>query len=659
MDVLEPGTHVTDKVTLSRLLGEGAMGSVWVADHETLETEVAVKFIAEHATRNRKDAVERFTREATAAAQIKSPHVVQMFDHGVMAGGTPYIVMEMLEGQSLHDRIDETGPLSIDDTSLVLKHMASALTVGHKLGVIHRDIKPHNIFLVDTPGELFAKVLDFGVAKRVGQREKGEELTEPGTIVGTPQYISRDLIMSGRHMKIDQLVDLWSLTVVIYKSLTAELPFDGESIAQICSALAAGVFKRPSRLREGLPRRYDRWFAKAFHNSPAERFQSAEELAASFDALRDAPEPEESEAIADDADGHEDVAVSPTGPTQRTGISPARVALFVLGGLALGIVLALTLFPASRSTTGPAATTLPSGSPAAASISRPPLSAAGSVAAPPEPPPSATASATPSASSDPTAALLANKRRHEVAVPAGKVWMGCIVDGDLDCDDDELPLRQVAVDAFYFDKLEVRVVDYARCLQAGYCSPRRLKGYALEGGVYVRSKKCNWRQMHRERHPINCVSHAQAASYCDWKDSRLPTEAEWERAARGDDRRRFPWGDAYANCLLTVMTEEGDEGCGKKQSWTTGSKARDSSPFGARDLAGNVREWVADWYAADYYDGAPLENPKGPKTGVQRVARGGSFGTAVSKLMRISNRDRYDPKTRSIHVGFRCARSAQ
>lgn len=645
VDVLERGTKVTANVTLSRLLGEGAMGSVWVADHKTLETEVAVKFIAEHVTKSRTDAVERFTREATAAAQIKSPHVVQMFDHGVMAGGTPYIVMEMLEGVSLHDRIAEEGPLCIEDTGLMLTHVASALTVAHKLGVIHRDIKPHNIFLIDTPGQLFAKVLDFGVAKRIGEkRDRRDELTEPGTIVGTPQYVSRDLIMSGQHKNIDERVDLWSLAVVAYKSLTGALPFDGDSIGEICTALAAGRFQPPSRHREDLPRRYDRWFARALNNDPAERFDTAEKVAESFNALLDADDPE------DDEDEPAERATRVTTPTAAAPRSTLTIGGFVVAGLAIGVAVALTMTRPTETPTdssgsasvapSPSSDPAPSVAPVAVASTAPSTTATSlaSAAAPPAVPPR-------------------HPRAHEVAIAAGKVWMGCLDDGDLDCDDDELPLREVAVDGFYLDRTEVRVVDYARCVVAGYCSTRRLKGYALDGGSFTRSNKCNWEQPYREKHPINCVSHAEAASYCSWKESRLPTEAEWERAARGDDRRRYPWGDEHANCLYTVMTEEGDQGCGKNLSWSAGMKAKDASPFGARDLAGNVREWVADWYAADYYAKAPAANPRGPSQGTKRVARGGSFGTAVSKLMRISNRESYEPSTRSIHVGFRCART--
>jgi formylglycine-generating enzyme required for sulfatase activity len=275
-------------------------------------------------------------------------------------------------------------------------------------------------------------------------------------------------------------------------------------------------------------------------------------------------------------------------------------------------------------------------------------------------PPAVTTAAAPASvasSAEPPAPPALAPRAHEVLVPAGQVWMGCIDDGDLDCDDDELPLEQVSVDAFVIDRTEVRVVDYARCVVAGMCSARRLKGYSLDGGPYVESPKCNWQQMRRERHPINCLTHDDATRYCEYAGARLPTEAEWVRAARGDDKRQNPWGDAAATCLFAVMTEEGDEGCGQRASWMVAQKAKDTSPFGVRDMAGNVREWVADWYAADAYRHSPANNPAGPAEGKKRVAMGGSFGIAVPRLMRISNRASYTPATRSIHVGFRCARS--
>jgi len=226
-----------------------------------------------------------------------------------------------------------------------------------------------------------------------------------------------------------------------------------------------------------------------------------------------------------------------------------------------------------------------------------------------------------------------------------------------ECDDDERPGRSVWVDAFVIDRTEVRVADFARCVQGGGCAEQNLRGYQLEGGGFVLSSKCNWRQPHRERHPMNCVSWTQALSYCEWAKKRLPTEAEWERAARGDDQRLFPWGDDPAGCSITVMAEGGDDGCGNGGTWPVGAKARDVGPFGTFDMAGNVREWVADWYDPAYYRDGPDKNPRGPANGTRRVARGGGWGNVVGRFLRASAREGHDPKMRSIHVGFRCARS--
>ena len=110
--------------------------------------------------------------------------------------------------------------------------------------------------------------------------------------------------------------------------------------------------------------------------------------------------------------------------------------------------------------------------------------------------------------------------------------------------------------------------------------------------------------------------------------------------------------------MFAVMADEGDDGCGRKSSWAVGYKIRDRSPFGVLDLAGNVREWVADWYRADYYPNAPNESPSGPEHGTRRVTRGGGWGNVAPHLLRVSARQRHEPRTHSVHVGFRCARSA-
>jgi serine/threonine protein kinase len=634
----EAGIQVTDNVTLVRRIGEGAMGEVWIAEHETLKTQVAVKFIANEVAQSREDAMERFTREARAAAQIKSPHVVQMFDHGVTEDGTPYIVMELLDGVSLHERLEEEGPLSPVDTGAILTQVGKALTAAHGHGIFHRDIKPHNIFLQDHLGEIHVKVLDFGIAK---QSRLSRELTEPGTIVGTPQYVSRDLIMHGDQKTVNEQVDLWSMSVVAYKCLTASLPFDGDTIGKICAALAAGDFTPPSERRDDLGRRWDNWFKRAFDSEPENRFDSPKELSDSFRAVAGAWESGEPE---DDEQPESEVE-----PERAQPPSPSRFPLFVVitVGVAIGLGIGFANYQSdpqtvARPTTTATATTNTATS-TAASVSASASTSASTSAT--------TAALLPSAAKDPKAADM-------VLVPKGKLWMGCHMDRDLECDADEVPGRIVLIDAFHIDRTEVSVLAYAQCVIANDCSERRLMGYAIDGANFVTSTRCNWKGGARERHPMNCISHAQAARFCEWRDARLPTEAEWERAARGDDKRRYPWGGEPATCLYAVMAEEQDNGCGKNSTWPVGSQPHDVSPFGALDMAGNVREWVADWYDKHYYRKRVVNNPKGPDHGSRRVARGGGWGNTVGRFLRVSRRESEDPGSRNMHLGFRCARDA-
>jgi eukaryotic-like serine/threonine-protein kinase len=633
---LRAGIQVTDNVTLVEEIGGGAMGSVWLGEHKTLETHVAVKFIAEEIVKSRTDALDRFRREATAAAKIKSPHVVTMFDHGVMDDGTPYIVMELLEGESLQERI-ERGPLSLDDTATIVSQTSRALAAAHALGVIHRDIKPHNVFLVEMHGELFVKVLDFGIAKTL---DVSEELTEPGTIVGTPHYVCRDLIMGGLYRDVDAHVDMWSLAVVAYKCLTGVLPFEGTSLNQICGALAAGKFARPSQHRPELSAEVDAWFTRALHPDKDERFAHVEALAASFRALATSEDQRPTTVI--EPTKRSDAENRPSRAKSRRAL-----ALVIPAGIAVGVLIALFLVGSPPPLEPLASATFTAVVPTA------------SVRPPPPPPP-------PAPVADPRTISEAARSRigaepgaagdDEIGVPAGIVWLGCQDASDLDCNADEIPGHEVFLDAFFIDRFEVRVSDYGRCVVAGECDDRRINGYVQKGKL-VPSTRCNWQQPGRDKHPLNCVSHPQAAAFCAWRGKRLPTEAEWERAARGDDRRIFPWGDEPASCIHAVMAQQGDEGCGRGSTWPVGSKAKDRSPFGALDMAGNLREWVADWYDPAAYGAAPVENPTGPETASQRVARGGSWGRIGSRYLRVSIREFRDPESRSAYVGFRCARN--
>jgi serine/threonine-protein kinase len=276
MHDMEPGTRIAPNIRLVRLLGKGGMGHVWVARHETLHTDIAVKFLSEDSARD-PDALARFSREATAAAQIKSPHVVQVLDHGVTEDRVPYIAMELLQGEDLESRLRRSGALSIAETLQVVAQTGKALHRAHRAGIVHRDVKPPNIFLVEADGEVFVKVLDFGIAKaHLPFGAAGGVQTMAGSIMGTPHYLSPEQITSLKD--VDHRADLWSLAVVTYECLTGERPFQGEGLVGICSAIHAAEFTPPSSLRQDLNADIDAWFARAFARDAEARFGSAREM---------------------------------------------------------------------------------------------------------------------------------------------------------------------------------------------------------------------------------------------------------------------------------------------------------------------------------------------------------------------------------------------
>lgn len=255
------------------------MGTVWTARHLALDVDVAVKLIRRFADDTEVRA--RFDMEAKAAARIRSPHVVQMLDHGIAEGDMPYMVMELLEGESLADRLERTGWLSIQQSVRVLTQVAKALQCAHAVGVVHRDVKPENIFLCPGDDGPFVKLLDFGVAKTtaLGQDPK---LTNAGVMIGTPEYMSRQQIISSKH--VDETADLWALTIVAYEMLTGDVPFTGETVGQVCVAICTGEFLAPTDVRKGLPPAIDAWFESILSKEATCPYGSATELAKAFRA---------------------------------------------------------------------------------------------------------------------------------------------------------------------------------------------------------------------------------------------------------------------------------------------------------------------------------------------------------------------------------------
>jgi serine/threonine-protein kinase len=263
------------KYVLLEPLGRGGMGSVWVAEHLTLHSLVAVKLIEARVASN-PDNIARFVREARAAAALRSPHVVQILDHGI-DDGTPYIVMELLEGETLARRLERVGRLDPRETSRILTQVARAVSRAHEAGIVHRDLKPDNIFLVDNDDEEIAKVLDFGIAKAsaTGSEVSGVG-TQSGAFVGTPSYMSPE---QAEGMRVDTRTDLWALGVIAFECLVGARPFTGEGIGGLVLKICSRPLPVPSQLAS-VPEEFDAWFARACARILDERFQDAKEQAA-------------------------------------------------------------------------------------------------------------------------------------------------------------------------------------------------------------------------------------------------------------------------------------------------------------------------------------------------------------------------------------------
>jgi eukaryotic-like serine/threonine-protein kinase len=277
--MLSEGDLVTPSVRLVRLLAEGGMGSVWVADHLALGTQVAVKFMTEsHAATA--GAMARFTSEATAAARVKSPHIVQVFDHGVAPTGEPFIVMELLDGRDLRDHLQLRDVLPLPEIVDIVAQSCRGLAKAHAAGIVHRDIKPDNLFLLEPDGERFVKILDFGVAKQQ-VADDVLRMTATGTMVGTPYFMSPEQAIGLKD--IDFETDLWSLAVVTYQCVAGSLPFGGDTVGALFVAIDRAEFAPPSILSPGLPPEVDAFFQKALARKPSDRFPSARAFADAFE----------------------------------------------------------------------------------------------------------------------------------------------------------------------------------------------------------------------------------------------------------------------------------------------------------------------------------------------------------------------------------------
>ena len=273
------GRTLDGQYRLDGILGEGAMGVVFRGTNLAVDKAVAIKMMRKE-TFAEPDAVERFKREAKVWSQLNHPSIAQVFDFGLQ-DDMPYLVMELVDGDDLSDVLDREGPLAPLRAIAVMRQLASALEEAHRLGVVHRDIKPQNMMLLryKPGGRLVLKVLDFGMAKQVGN--KSMSLTAPGILVGTPKYVAPEQVTE--KPKIDGRTDLYAAGVLFYELLTGQPPFVGTPH----DVLFAHLGRQPEPLPESIPACVQEVVMKLLRKKPDERYQSAVDLEHALEACED------------------------------------------------------------------------------------------------------------------------------------------------------------------------------------------------------------------------------------------------------------------------------------------------------------------------------------------------------------------------------------
>lgn len=247
---LAPGQVVADRYRLDRRIGQGGMGSVWAASHMVTRRAVALKFLrrSEESEESRR----RFLREARAASAVSHPNVVEVLDFLEVSEGSPVLVLELLEGESLTGRLARVGKLSVAQTAEIMSAVVSAVGAAHAEGIIHRDLKPDNIFLQrERGGGSVVKVLDFGIAKVTmldDDTRKDAGLTHTGAILGTPVYMSPEQVFA--EADLDHRADIWALGIILYRCLSGIVPTEAPSVGQVYKIIVAGSI---APLREVAP----------------------------------------------------------------------------------------------------------------------------------------------------------------------------------------------------------------------------------------------------------------------------------------------------------------------------------------------------------------------------------------------------------------------
>lgn len=609
-----------NRYTIHEELGKGGMAVVYKAYDTRLGREVALKVIQLEAfpSKHQISLLERFKLEARVSANLSHPNIVKVLDYGE-EDGTPFLVMELLSGGTLKERLGM--PLPWMEAARLLAPIARALEYAHRQAgtIIHRDVKPSNI-LFNAGG--IPMLSDFGIVK-VLETEETFELTATGVGVGTPDYMAPEQSDKG----FDQLVDVYALGTIFYEMITGRKPFRADTPLNVLIKKKTESLPLPTKFVPGLPRSVEQIIGKALARNPKDRYESMGEFALILENLARGIFPKTPASFS---------------VTQKFNAKMAKPKLWL--GLVGGITLcAIGAIIVARPNHLPPPQTQPTEQTTVElkTLTAEPILGGSPLLEFPIPIETKTS---------------AKDDSVFVFVPEGEFIMGSNP-GDPYFWGAEAPMHKVYLDAFWIQKAEVTNSMYHVCVEEGACPP--------PSKASSRTHKDYYDNEIYQDYPVINVTYASATAYCEWIGGRLPTEAEWEKAARGTDGRLFPWGnddiqDNFANLCdancTNLNTPELELNDGYEEIAPVGSFPSGSSPYGAMDMAGNVLEWTSDWYAIGYYENSPSENPTGPASGNKHPVRGGSW-SSLRDGMRPSARSSKSPNESSDLIGFRCAQN--
>jgi serine/threonine-protein kinase len=613
-------------------IGRGGFATVYRARDPHLDRQVALK-VLDPLLLGHPDLIERFRREARAAASLRHPHIVRIYEI-VEADGRLALVLELLPGPSLAGVIESEAPMPLASAIALLRPLADALDYAHSRGLVHRDIKPSNAIL-DEKGQ--PVLTDFGLVKAVeesGSSAISLTLSQSGLTLGTPAYMAPEQADPKRSNPVDFRADLYSLGVMAYQMLTGQVPFQGDTPLVVAIGHLMEEPPPPAALNPDLPQAAADVLLRMLAKKPDARYPSATAFVDALDTAETASVELQEPPPAPEAKiekPQKAVLVEPEQASPRPRVPDWAWLLAVPAVLLLAA--GLGWFLGSRDVS-PTPTPMPSPTEVAVL----PTATALALTETPTPEPTPVDPSRGDTWTRPADGM------EMVFLPAGEFSMGSD-EGEID----EKPMHDVYLDAYWIDKTEVTNAQYRKCVEGGACSTPQCWGDDLFNDPYQ---------------PVVCVNWFQAEAYCQWVGARLPTEAEWEKAARGTQGRIYPWGNAFdgtklnycdANCEIGNKDTGFDDGYARTAP--VGSYPAGGSPCGALDMAGNVWEWVADRYASDYYRYSPERNPQGPSTGGYRVLRGGSWNSD-SDGARSTSRIKNFPVYAYISLGFRCGVSS-